>query len=268
MEAVMDGLVRYGLIVVFAWVCGEQLGLPLPAEPVLLAAGSLIGSGRLDAMAVVLVAALGSLLSDTIWYVIGRVGGVRVLGWLCRISLEPDSCVKRTQNVFGRHGSRSLVVAKFIPGFNTVAPPLAGIVRMPLHEFVLFSALGALLWAGAFIGVGYVFSAQLEIALRYLDELGGWAIVLVVVAAAAYVGFKYVSRQRFLRKIRIARITPEDLKARLDRGEPTVVVDVRDRVDFTAEPAIIPGALHLAIDELDERHHEIPRDRDVVLYCT
>ena len=268
MGGAIELLIRYGYAVVFGLVFAEQIGLPIPSEPVLLAAGGLVGGGHLSLVVVLAAAVTASLIGDTAWYWMGRAGGPRVLGWLCRISLEPDSCVRRTQGVFGTYGARALVFAKFVPGLSTVAPPLAGVVRIPLRDFLLFSALGALLWAGAFVTVGWVFSAQLEVVAGFLEELGARALALGAVAVVGWVAWKYVSRQRFLRKMRIARISPQELKRRLDTGEATMVVDIRDRLDFEAEPSIIPGALHLTTEELERRHHEIPRERDVVLYCT
>jgi membrane protein DedA with SNARE-associated domain len=268
MEGITETLVRHGYAVVFAWVLAEQIGVPLPAVPFLLAAGALAGTGRLSLAIILVVAALASLISDTLWYFVGRLGGGRVLRWLCVISLEPDSCVRRTQDVFGRHGARSLLVAKFVPGFNTAAPPLAGIIRMPLLTFMVFTGLGGLIWAGVFVGAGWLFSAQLELVASYAARLGGGALVIVGIGFVGYVAWKFVSRQRFLRRIRIARITPAELKAKLDAGEDMLVVDLRQRVDFEVEPSIIPGALHLTTEDLERRHHEIPREREIVLYCT
>lgn len=259
---------QYGYAVVFGTVLGEQIGLPIPSEPVLIGAGGLVGSGRLDLILVLALASVASLIGDTVWYWIGRTGGARVLGWLCRMSLEPDSCVRSTERVFATRGARALVLAKFVPGLSTVAPPLAGVLRVPLRSFLGYSALSALCWSGAYIVVGWLFSAQIEVIGAYLSRLGGWAIALVAGAFAAYLLWKYISRQRFLRKIRMARITPEELKAKLDQGEKILVVDVRDRVDFDAEPLIIPGALHFSVEELEARHREIPREHEIVLYCT
>ena len=268
MDSTIGALVRYGYLVVFGSVLAEQIGIPIPAIPFLLAAGGLAGSGKLSLALVLVLSGIASLMADTVWYVVGRLGGAKVLGWLCRISLEPDSCVRRTQTIFSKHGPRSLMVAKFIPGFSTIAPPLAGIVRMPLGTFVFFSALGGLFWAGAFIALGWVFSYQLEIVAEYAVRFGSWTLVLIGAALGGYIAWKYISRQRFLRKIRIARITPEQLKAKLDGGEEILIVDVRDRIEFEAEPAIIPGALHMTTEELEQRHLEISRERDIVLYCT
>jgi membrane protein DedA with SNARE-associated domain len=268
MDDAIDILVRHGYAVVFGWVFAEQLGVPLPAVPLLLAAGALAGTDRLSFALLVILAGLGSLMSDTIWYWIGRVGGSRVLGWLCRISLEPDSCVRRTQDTFTVHGARSLLIAKFIPGFNTAAPPLAGVIRMPVLRFTVFTGAGGLIWAGTFMSVGWLFSDQLEVAADYLARLGGRFILLLVAGFGGYIAWKYLARQRFLRKIRIATITPEELKAKLDAGESMMLVDVRSRLEFESDPLIIPGALHLMTEELETRHHEIPREREIVLYCT
>jgi membrane protein DedA with SNARE-associated domain/rhodanese-related sulfurtransferase len=268
MGAAISVLSRYGYAVVFATVFAEQIGLPFPSEPFLLAAGALGDSAGLNLGIVLLLAGVASLIGDTVWYWIGRAGGARALGWLCRLSLEPDSCVRRTELAFGKYGARALVMAKFVPGLSTIAPPLAGVVGIPLGQFMVFSAIGAVIWAGAYMAVGWVFSSQLELAVGYMEQLGSWAMALLVAAIGVYVGGKYISRRRFLRRLRIARMSPEELKAKMDGGQDVVVVDVRDRIDFEAEPTIIPGALHMAIDELDDRHHEIPRDREIVLYCT
>ncbi len=268
MDDAIHFLLRHGYFVLFAWVLAEQIGLPLPAVPFLFAAGAMGGSGRLNLGLAIGVAVLASLLSDVTWYEIGRRRGSQVLQLLCRISLEPDSCVRRTEEVFARHGARSLLVAKFIPGLSTAAPPLAGIFRMRLSRFLLFDGVGALAWAGAFAGMGYLFSDQLEQLAAYVLRLGASLAGILAGCLAVYILWKYAQRHRFLRQLRIARITPEELKRRLDDGENVMIVDLRHSLDFEAEPHFIPGALRLSPEELERRHHEIPRDRDVVLYCT
>jgi rhodanese-related sulfurtransferase len=198
---------------------------------------------------------------------LGHRKGVRVLQLLCRISLEPDSCVRRTQVRFGKSGPRVLLVAKFIPGLNAMAAPLAGIIRMGWRRFVLFDAIGSLLWSGAFMVTGYVFSGELERIAAQAAYLGKWLVVLVLAAFAGYVGWKYYNRRRFLRKLRIARITPEELKEKIDSGEDVVIVDLRHALDFEAQPETILGALHMDAAELEEAHAVIPRDREIVLFC-
>jgi len=268
MNETLGFLLRHGYSVLFAWVLVEQLGLPVPSVPLLLAAGALAGRGRLSLSLVAGLPIVAALMSDALWYQLGRRRGVKVLQFLCRISLEPDSCVRRTENVFARHGARSLVVAKFVPGLNTAAPPLAGVFRMRLSRFLFFDALGVMVWVGAFVGLGYVFSDQLERVADHALRLGTGLLVLLLVALAGYIGWKYLHRRRFLRELRIARITPEELKRKLDAGEDVVVVDLRHSYDFEAEPGTIPGAYRMEASELDQMSEQIPRDRDVVLYCT
>jgi len=268
MNETLGFLVRHGYTVLFVWVFAEQIGLPLPSVPLLLAAGALAGTARLSLTLVLGLPILAALASDVLWYELGRRRGVKVLQLLCRISLEPDSCVRRTEEVFARQGAKSLLLAKFIPGLNTAAPPLAGVFRMRPSRFLLFDLLGAALWVSVFTGLGYVFSGQLErIADRAL-LLGIWLLVLLFAGLAGYIGWKFILRQRFLRELRIARITPEQLKQKLDAGEDVVIVDLRHSLDFEAEPEVIPGAFRMDAAELEEASEKIPRNRDVVLYCT
>lgn len=261
-------LLRHPYGVVWLVVAAEQLGLPIPAGPVLLAAGALAGMDKFGLVPALLVAVSACLLSDLIWYEAGRRRGGSILGLLCRIALEPDSCVRRTEDTFARHGARTLLVAKFIPGLNTVAPPLAGVSGMRRHRFLAFDAAGAALWAAAYLALGYLFSDQLEAVAELAPRLGGGLIAILAGALALYLAWKYVQRRRFLRSLRVARISPEELKQRLDSQEALVVVDLRHSLDFEADPHRVPGALHMTPDELERRHAEIPRDRDVVLYCT
>ncbi len=261
-------LVRHGYLLLFGIVFAEQVGVPLPAVPFLLAAGALAGRGQLNLALVVVVILAASLVGDLLWFELGRRRGAKMLSLLCRVSLEPDSCVRRTENVFARHGARSLLFGKFIPGLSVVAPPLAAIFGMRVPRFLLFDALGALIWTAVFVGVGYVFSGQLELIADQAERLGGWLIVVVGASAALYVLYKFVQRRRFLRDIRLARISAEELKQKLDAGEDVVIVDLRHSIDFEADPSTIPGALHVPSEEFAARNGEIPRDREIVLYCT
>jgi membrane protein DedA with SNARE-associated domain len=213
-------------------------------------------------------AMLAALAADTLWYQLGRRRGIKVLQFLCKISLEPDSCVRRTEGVFAKQGARSLLLAKFLPGLGTVAPPLAGIFHMRARRFLLFDGLGSMLWAGTFLGLGYIFSGQIERIAEHLASLGGWLLVLIVAALAAYISYKFIARQRFLRELRIARITVDELKEKIDAGEELVIVDLRHSMDFEADPETIPGAFRMDAKELEERNDRLPRDREVILYCT
>jgi membrane protein DedA with SNARE-associated domain len=261
-------LIRHGYTVLFVWVFAEQLGIPLPATPLLLAAGALAGSGQLNLAVSLGISVVAALLGDLIWYEFGRRRGGKVLTLLCKISLEPDSCVRKTETAFALRGARSLLIAKFVPGLNTMAPPLAGIIGMRLSRFILFDALGALLYIGTFVGLGFVFSNQLEQVAARIASLGFSLVVIVVGGFAAYVAWKYVQRRRFIRSLRIARITPDDLRKKIEAGEDVVVVDLRGSLDFAAAPQTIPGAIRLAAEQLDSDHNVIPRDREIVLFCT
>jgi membrane protein DedA with SNARE-associated domain len=268
MHRTLEFLLHHGYVLLVGWVFAEQLGLPLPSMPLLLAAGALAGTGHLSFFASLLYVMLATLAADSIWYQLGRVKGIKVLQLLCKISLEPDSCVRRTEGLFSKQGARSLLLAKFLPGLSTVAPPLAGIFHMRPRLFLLFDALGALLWAGTFLGLGYVFSGQIERVAEYLASLGGWLLVLLFGVLAAYLANKVVARQRLLRELRISRITVDELKKKLDSGEKLVIVDLRHSMEFEADPETIPGAFRMDAKELEEKNDRLPRDREVILYCT
>jgi len=261
-------LIHHGYVVLLGWVFFEQLGIPIPAMPLLLAAGALVGTGNLNFFLAVSYAALGALAADSIWFQLGRHKGIQILQLLCRISIEPDSCVRRTEGVFAKQGAKSLLVAKFLPGLGIVTPPLAGIFHMKFRRFLFFDAVGALLWSGTFVGLGYAFSGEIERLAERLASLGGWLLVLIVGFLGAYIAYKFIARQRFLRELRIARITVEELKEKLDAGEELVIVDLRHSLDFEASRETIPGALHFDAKELQEKTELLPRGREVILYCT
>lgn len=261
-------LVDHGASVLFWVVFVEQVGLPVPAIPLLIAAGALVEAGKMSLATALLVPVAASLPPDLAWYYLGRMKGGKVLGFLCRMSLEPDSCVRSTENLFHQHGARALLVAKFIPGFSTVAPPLAGIVGMSAASFLFYDGVGALVWAGVSAGVGALFSNQLGQLAGRFDQAGGFLLTVIIIGLAGFIGYKFYHRQRFMRDLRMAKISVDELKRRLDAGDSITVVDVRHPVALELDPEAIPGALNLALEDIEHRHHEIPRDQDIVLYCT
>jgi membrane protein DedA with SNARE-associated domain len=267
MNEIIQFLIRHGYTLLFFWVFAEQVGVPIPAAPILLAAGALAGQGQLHLATAVGLSVIAAFLSDLFWYLLGRRKGGSVLSLLCRISLNPDSCIRRTVNIFSRYGSRSLLVAKFIPGINTVAPSMAGIFRMHLARFILFDGLGACFWVGLFAGLGYLFSDQLEAIAYHAFRLGALFLVILIASLAAYVVWKYIQRRRFLRHLRIARITPEELKSKLDAGEDLMILDVRHSLEFKADPQTIPGALFWPLEQIEKGQSPIPSGREVILYC-
>jgi membrane protein DedA with SNARE-associated domain len=268
MHPVLNILLGHGYIVLLGWVFLEQLGLPLPSIPLMLVAGALSGIGRLNLMACLALCVFASVVADVVWYELGRHQGVKVVQWLCKISLEPDSCVRRTEGVFERQGAKSLLFAKFVPGLNTVATPLAGIFRMKFGKFLLFDILGASVWAGTFLTCGFLFSNQLEVIARSAATLGGWLVVVLLAGLAGYVLFKSYTRHRFLRDLRIARITVDELKQKIDSGEEVAIVDLRHSLDFEADPETIPGAVHVDSQDLGTGKPPWPPEREVILYCT
>jgi len=267
MNETLDFLVRHGITVVFAAVFVDQMGIPLPSVPWLLAAGALAAAGQMNGMLALGAGIASSLLADLIWFYLGRHRGQRVLNLLCRISLEPDSCVRRTENLFTRYGMRGVVLAKFVPGLSTLVPPLAGNAGVSTPRFIFFDGLGSLLYVGCFILAGALFSHQLEQIIHALAGLGHGALAVVVGLAALYIGYKYFQRQRLLSELRMARITVDELYQKQEAGENLIILDLRSQLELEQDPALIRGALHMTLDEVQLRHQEIPRDRDIILYC-
>lgn len=257
-----------GLTLVFVNVLLEQLGLPVPAVPTLVVAGAMAANGRLPATALFLLALTACLMADACWYVAGRLYGGRVMSILCRISLSPDSCVSQTQGAFERWGPRALVFAKFVPGLALLAPPLAGATRMQVARFAVFSALGGSLWVGTALVVGLLLRRQVEQLLPQAVQVGGALALVVVVLLAAYIAYRWWDRRRFYAALDMARITVEELRTRLDGGAAPVIVDVRSSTARTLELRRIPGAMHVPLQEVVRHLGELPRDREIILYCT
>ena len=268
MHSTLEFLVHHGYSVLLLWIFLEQAGLPLPSIPLLLTAGALGGMSRLNFGFSLVVSLTACLAADIMWYELGRRQGIKIVQWLCKISLEPDSCVRRTEGVFEKQGARSLILAKFLPGLSAVATPLAGIFQMSFRRFLVFDALGALLWAGGYLSLGYVFSGQIELIAQKVEQLGGGMMVVLIAFLASYVVYKFIARQKFLRELRIARISPEELKEKLDAGEILTIVDLRHSMDFEADPETIPGAFRMDASELEHKNEKLPHDREVILYCT
>jgi membrane protein DedA with SNARE-associated domain/rhodanese-related sulfurtransferase len=264
MDATVQFLTQHGTILLFLIVLAEQIGLPIPALPVLIAAGALVGTGQMNFAVVAGVSILAAVLGDQVWFELGRRRGRQVLGWLCRISFEPLSCVRRTEEFFARHGVRSLVVAKFIPGLSTIAPPLAGIMGLRMPQYFLYNSIGTILWVGSGIGLGMAFSNQLDQALAMAAHLGPTVALTFLGMVVGYVVYKALHRYRVERLV--SRLTARQLAEKIAAGEDPVIIDLRPHDAREAVPGI-PGSLPLSVDEMLAKRHELPHDRDVVLYC-
>jgi membrane protein DedA with SNARE-associated domain/rhodanese-related sulfurtransferase len=258
----------FGLGVLFLNVLLEQLGLPLPAVPTLMVAGALAAGGRLPALMVYALPLLACLIGDSTWYLAGRLYGGRVMKLLCRISLTPDVCVSQTQSSFERWGAGALVVAKFVPGLSMIAPPLAGATRMGFMRFALLSLLGAALWIGAALLAGVVLRPQIERLLPRLVGIGSMAVLLLALLLGAYIAFKWWERRRFYAALELARIGVEELQALLAGAAPPVVVDVRTNTAQSLDQRHIPGALHVPALEVEHHLASLPREREIVFYCS
>jgi membrane protein DedA with SNARE-associated domain/rhodanese-related sulfurtransferase len=258
---------EYGLLIVFVNVLVDQIGLPVPAVPTLVVAGALAANGELPPLPLFTWSVIACLIADCGWYFIGQIYGIQVLKLLCRISLEPDSCVSQTQTRFERWGINSLVFAKFIPGLAIIAPPLAGAMRIGWPRFILLSTGAAVLWAGTAIVAGMLFRLQIEAFLMHVNEFGSVAGMMIGAALAAYVAYKWWERVRFYRSLRMARIDVNELYELLEAGAKPVIVDVRSTTARALEPQWIPGSLHVPLDDIAKHIKHLPRDREIILYC-
>jgi len=274
MSHLFDLIREYGLLFVFGNVLIEQMGAPLPAYPTLVLTGAMLGAGQYSGPALFVTAIAAALIADFGWYLAGRRYGGRVMARLCRISLSPDYCVRQTEGFYTRWGAPSLLVAKFIPGFASVASALAGAIGTQTGRFLLFDALGAALWVGSAIFLGSLFSSAIDDLLTILENLGKWGVMLVALAFAVYLAKKWYQRHSFLRELRMARITVEELEQLLKQEKPPTIIDVRSPVSRKRGSAPggpvpggrIPGALVMSDDDLDALVNT-NEDSEVVVYC-
>lgn len=261
-------LLVYGYLLLFGWVLVEQLGLPLPAVPVLLAAGALSAEGQIGLPLALGFGLLACLISDSTWFFVGRRYGHHVLNLLCRLSMEPTLCVNRTRLRLGRRRQVTLLFGKFVPGVATLSAPLAGQSGMPFVEFLALDALGSLLWVGSFLAAGRIFANALKRNPSLLAWVGRFSGALLVVGVLGFFIARVIRRRLLLRQMVKSRLEPEELWAQIQNGENVYIVDLRHPLEQLTDPFTLPGALRVAPDDLALRIHEIPRDRDVILYCT
>ena len=262
---ISESLQRDAAWVVFLNVLLQQAGLPVPAVPTLLLAGSLaVSSGHLAGM--LAAAIIASVLADWMWYLAGRAFGYRVLSGLCRLSINPGSCVSQTEARFVRWGVGSLVVAKFIPGFSTVAPPIAGSLRMALPAFLLAAAAGAALWAGFALGLGWLLRREVQAVIGILDEHSGSALVVVAGLIAVWLGWKLWQKYRFRQLAAVPHIMPDELLAAMAAPHPLLLLDLRGH-GMVAETGPIAGATTAEHDRLLDAVGDWPRSQPIVTLC-
>jgi membrane protein DedA with SNARE-associated domain/rhodanese-related sulfurtransferase len=260
--------VDYRILMITINVLANQLGLPVPVIPTLIVAGAWAAQGTISPAALFAGAILACVGADCVWFLAGRVYGNGVMKLLCRISLTPDSCVSETQSRFERWGSNALLVAKFVPGLALIAPPLAGATKMRWLRFVAFSTLGSAAWVGVTVAGGMLFRRQIEQIMPHLGDFGLAAGSTICALLVAYIGYKWWERKRFYSVLRMARIDVGELYRMMGSGLAPLIVDVRSPTALTLDPRRIPGAVHVPLHEVQQHVSDLPRDREIVAYCT
>ncbi len=268
MPLAYDFFLHFAYVILFVWVMGEQLGVPIPSMPLLLAAGTLTATHKLSLPFVLVAVVAGCFVSDTLWYLLGKRFGGAMVKLVCRLSFERSTCVRKTEDYFTKYGEQALLVAKFLPGLGTVAAPIAGQTGMKYRVFLVYDLAGALLWAGTFTLAGHFFGDFLRIHPGILSWVGHFAGALLLLAVVGLLVYRVWKQQAFLKQVRTARLDPTELKRMLDGGQSPFIVDLRHPLDYLPDPRVLPGAIRLSPETLMQRSGEIPRDRDVILYCT
>jgi membrane protein DedA with SNARE-associated domain/rhodanese-related sulfurtransferase len=259
-------LQQFGLALVFINVLALQAGLPVPAYPVLIVAGAYAAMGGNPLWKLVAVGVLASLIADTLWYGVGRKFGMRVLSLLCKMSLSQDSCVRQTESIFQRFGPGSMVFAKFIPGFASVATALAGALRLPYWMFVLFDTMGAALWVGVGVGLGYLFRDAIEEVMAKLSSLGQYGLALIVAAFIVWILIKWFRRYMFIKQLRMDRVSVDELRDLIADHKVNAIVDVRSPLSQKATGRI-PGARTIDMQKIGQGFEGVSPEGEVVVYC-
>ena len=267
-QALID-LARHGYALLFLWTAAEQLGAPVPAMPILIAAGVLSATGQLNLASALLIGVIACLIGDAAWYIIGKKRGPAVLRFLCKISLEPQTCVRSSSEFISRYGSWSLIFAKFLPGVSTFAVPLAANSDISLLTFAWADLLGSLLYVGAYLAAGRLLGDSVNSVSVVGTSIRSASLILAFAAAVSILGWRFYRRRRAEHDLKaVARISPQEVRDLITAGANPYIIDLRHPLDMLADPRMIPGAIRLTPDELSRRNAEIPRDREIILYCT
>jgi|SRR5579875_3364842 len=261
-------LLRHGYAFLFWYVFGVQAGVPIPADPLLLIMGALVGDGHYSLWVSAAAAITAALAGDAFWYELGRRRGRSVLSLVCKMSLEPDACVRRTELRFRRRGAWTLLFAKFVPGMSLVSMPLAGVIRMRRWRFLVADAAGCAVWVFGYLSIGKLFHRQIDTVISLLGFYGRRAGMVVASLLAAYIAFKYFQRWRFRRQLRINRVSPQEALDLMNSAQQVTVVDLRNPAEIREVGSKIAGARILRAEDLRTRSHEIPEEHEVILYCS
>jgi len=270
MSDVLSLIVHHGYIIIFAIVFLEAVGLPVPAALALVAGGAAAASGRLGIPAALLVAVVGMLLGDSLLYFLGDRTGWRLLGFLCKVSANPETCILRSAESFYKRGRVTLVVAKFIPGVNSMAAPLAGSMKMRFGQFLALDLAGASCYALAYGGIGFVFRDFVKAITRGFRVAGRATAIAVIVALIAFIAYRVwlYSKYRVYRIVPRVQVMELAEKLQSEESEKVLLVDVRSHGYYDAGAARIKGSFRIEPNNLSQEIAKLPRDKDVYLYCT
>jgi membrane protein DedA with SNARE-associated domain len=263
-------LARNGYSLVFGMLLAEAVGFPLPAAIALIAAGAAIASHTLAFSAVLPIALLALLIGDSIQFWLGRAAGWALLGFLCRLSMNPETCILRSAESFYKRGKATVVVAKFIPGINTMAAPLAGSMKMRFGQFLTLDLAGALLYSVTYLLVGYVSRDFLAAVLKSIHAATRMMEILIIAALAAYAVYRILQFMKYREYDVVPRVQVPELAARLASGDGgrVQIVDVRSHGYYDRGAERILGSIRIEPNNLQEEIKNLPKDKDIYLYCT
>lgn len=260
---------QHGYLLVFLIVLAESIGLPAPAALGLIAAGAASAAHILSAPIAIGLAMIAMLIGDTLLFFLGRYMGWALLSVLCRVSLNPETCMLRSAETFYKRGKLTLLFAKFIPGINTMAPPLAGSMKMRLGQFVRLDLAGAFLYAATYILLGFLFRDFVVKITRGIQGASHALAEVIFLALLAFIVYRVVQYRRYKTTDIVPRIAVTELAKRiLVDDSDVVIVDVRSHGYYDSGAARIAGSIRLEPNQLSEELNSLPRDKDIFVYCT
>jgi membrane protein DedA with SNARE-associated domain len=265
MHSLIDLVRAHGSLVVLAASFLESAGLPLPAFAVLVLAGCLVAEGPVSLPLTLLGATVGALTADMAWFYFGRRRGRRTLYLFCKLSLNPDACVGRTERLFRSRSTATILASKLIPGLNALVPPLAGILRMPAWKYILLDTAASVIWAVLGVGLGIAFGVGVLSRLESMQRVLFWLLVLL---SLGYVASRLLYRRYLVKHYTVPKIGSSELLERISSGNEVLVVDLRSEDAFLRSDVAVPGALRIRPAEFDRHIHRLPPEKEIVLYCT
>jgi membrane protein DedA with SNARE-associated domain len=270
MHNLLPMLAKHGYALTFAILFAESVGLPLPASVALIAAGAAVASHTLSAPTLVLAGTIALLVGDTAQFWLGRYSGWSLLGFLCRLSMNPETCILRSAESFYKRGKMTLLIAKFIPGINTMAAPLAGSMKMRFWQFLRLDTVGCFLYTMTYLLIGYLSRDILAKVLNGFNAAGRAMEAVVVVAVVVYVIYRIVQFFKYRKYDVVPRIQVQELAARLasDEADHVLIVDVRSHGYYDVGAERIRGSIRIEPNNLDQEVKNLPKDKDIYLYCT